>query len=84
MCVVGKQQRAPLPKQARRRAKHSIELVHGDICCLVSPPTPSGIHYFLLLVDRHEPLHVACTPSQQRPHNHGNQDFRASVEVKTG
>jgi hypothetical protein len=28
-----------------------LELVHGDICGPISPVTPSGNHYFLLLVD---------------------------------
>jgi putative heme degradation protein len=28
-----------------------LELVHGDICGPISPVTPSGNHYFLLLID---------------------------------
>jgi hypothetical protein len=48
---VGKQKRAPFPHQAKYRAEDVLELVHGDICGSISPATPSGNHYFILLVD---------------------------------
>lgn len=50
-CLAGKQCRAPFPDQARRRAAKAIELVHSDICGTITPTTPSGNQYFLLLVD---------------------------------
>jgi hypothetical protein len=50
-CLVGKQRRAPFPAQARRRVESALELVHGDLCGPVTPVTPSGNQYFLLLVD---------------------------------
>jgi hypothetical protein len=50
-CLAGKQRRASFPEQARRRTANAIELVHGDICGLITPTTPSGNQYFLLLVD---------------------------------
>jgi hypothetical protein len=50
-CLIGKQKRAPFPNQARWRAKFALDLVHGDLCGLINPPTPSGNNYFLLLVD---------------------------------
>jgi hypothetical protein len=28
-----------------------LELVHGDLCGEISPPTPAGNQYFLLMVD---------------------------------
>jgi hypothetical protein len=28
-----------------------LELVHGDLCGKISPPTPVGNNYFLLMVD---------------------------------
>jgi hypothetical protein len=37
--------------QARWRAERALELVHGDLCGPISPVTPSGNTYFLLLVD---------------------------------
>jgi transposase InsO family protein len=50
-CLVGKHRRTPFPHQAMRRAMEPLELVHGDICGPISPVTPSGNRYFLLLVD---------------------------------
>jgi hypothetical protein len=50
-CLAGKQRCAPFPHQATRRATKSPQLLHGDLCGLVSPPTPRGNRYFLLLVD---------------------------------
>jgi hypothetical protein len=50
-CVLAKQKRASFPKVAKYRAQEQLELVHGDLCGPVSPPTPGGNAYFLLLVD---------------------------------
>ncbi|WVZ88079.1 hypothetical protein U9M48_034632 [Paspalum notatum var. saurae] len=50
-CLAGKKRRAPFPDQARRRPEHALDLVHGDLCGLITPSTRSGNRYFLLLVD---------------------------------
>jgi hypothetical protein len=50
-CLVGKHRRTPLPHQVSRRAKRSLELMHGDLCGPINPVTPSGNMYFLLSVD---------------------------------
>jgi hypothetical protein len=50
-CVLAKQKRAPFPQAAKFRTKDQLELVHGDLCGLITPPTPAGNAYFLLLVD---------------------------------
>jgi transposase InsO family protein len=42
---------APLSQQSSFRAKERLELIHGDLCGLVTPATPGGRRYFLLLVD---------------------------------
>jgi hypothetical protein len=47
----GKHRIAPFPHQASRCATKSLELLHGDLCGPISPPTPRGNKYFLLLVD---------------------------------
>ena len=52
-CLAGKQRRAPFPQTAKFRATEKLELVHGDLCGPISPPTPGGKRYFLLLVDDH-------------------------------
>jgi hypothetical protein len=53
VCVLMKQRRLPFPHQASFRAKERLELVHGDLCGPVTPATPGGRRYFLLLVDDH-------------------------------
>jgi hypothetical protein len=50
-CLAGNHRRPPFPQQANRRATKSLELVRGDLCGPISPITPSGNRYMLLLVD---------------------------------
>jgi transposase InsO family protein len=51
VCMLMKQRRLPFPQQSSFRAKERLKLVHGDLCGLVTPATPGGRCYFLLLVD---------------------------------
>jgi transposase InsO family protein len=41
----------PFPKTAKYRAAEALELVHGDLCGLITPATHGGRKYFILLVD---------------------------------
>jgi hypothetical protein len=50
-CVLAKMKRTPFPRAAKFRAQEELELVHGDLCGPIAPPTPAGNVYFLLLVD---------------------------------
>jgi hypothetical protein len=50
-CVVTKHRRAPFPSQAKYRAEKPLELVHGDICGPITPVTPGGRCYLLLVDD---------------------------------
>jgi transposase InsO family protein len=49
--VLTKQRRLPFPQQSSFRVKKRLELVHGTLCGPVTPATPGGRRYFLLLVD---------------------------------
>ncbi|XP_073359638.1 uncharacterized protein [Aegilops tauschii subsp. strangulata] len=51
ICVLTKQRRLPFPQQASFRAKEKLELMPGDLCGPMTPATPGGRRYFLLLVD---------------------------------
>jgi hypothetical protein len=51
VCVLTKQRRLPFPQQSSFRDKEWLELMHGDLCGPVTPATPGGRCYFLLLVD---------------------------------
>jgi transposase InsO family protein len=50
-CVLTKLRRLPFPHRASFRAKEKLELVHGDLCGPVTPATPGGQRYFLLVDD---------------------------------
>ncbi|KAK1691745.1 hypothetical protein QYE76_008442 [Lolium multiflorum] len=49
--VVEKQRSAPYPRETTDQASEALELVHGAICGPISPATPSGNEYFMLVVD---------------------------------
>ena len=51
ICDAAKQRRAAFPQAAKFRAARLLDLVHGDICGPITPATPGGRRYFLLLVD---------------------------------
>ncbi|GJU21044.1 zinc finger, CCHC-type containing protein [Tanacetum coccineum] len=51
VCLVGKHSRAPFPKKAKARSTSPLDLVYGDLCGPITPPTPSGKKYIFLLVD---------------------------------
>ncbi|XP_013632898.1 PREDICTED: uncharacterized protein LOC106338479 [Brassica oleracea var. oleracea] len=44
-CLVGKQTRKYFPPKSKYRASHTLELVHGDLCGLISPSTPANNRY---------------------------------------
>lgn len=50
-CIDGKHSRNPFPTHTFYRAKARLELIHADLCGPITPSTPSGNRYFLLLVD---------------------------------
>jgi transposase InsO family protein len=53
--------------KAEYRAERRLELVHGDLCGPISPVTPRGNKYFLLLVDDlSRYMWVAAIPSKDR------------------
>ncbi|GJR14406.1 zinc finger, CCHC-type containing protein [Tanacetum coccineum] len=51
VCLISKHSRAPFPKKAKARSTSPLDLVYGDLCGPITPPTPSGKKYIFLLVD---------------------------------
>lgn len=45
LCLRSKQTRKPFPQATTFRATQPLELVHGDLCGPISPPTPGHKHY---------------------------------------
>ena len=50
-CLLGKQTRKPFPYATSYRAAHPLELVHGDLCGPITPPTPGQKRYVFVLID---------------------------------
>lgn len=50
-CLMTKQTRKPFPNKSNFIAKSALELIHLDLCGPISPSTPGGNNYFMLLVD---------------------------------
>jgi hypothetical protein len=50
-CMAGNQRRTSFLDQALWHAGCTVELVHGDLYKPITPATPSGNLYFLLIVD---------------------------------
>jgi hypothetical protein len=50
-CLAGKYRRTSFPQQAEFREKEPLGLVHGDLCSPITPATPIGSMYLLLVVD---------------------------------
>jgi transposase InsO family protein len=49
--IITKQRCAPFPVKAKFRADAALDLVHGDLCGSITPASPGGRRFFLLLVD---------------------------------
>jgi hypothetical protein len=50
-CLIGKQYRYAIPKQAVWRASKKLELVHSDICGPINPRSYGGNKYFITFSD---------------------------------
>jgi transposase InsO family protein len=83
-CLIGKQRRSPFPLQAKYRATEPLELVHGDLCGPISPATPDGKKYFLLLVDDHSRHMWLFLLRSKDEAAEAIQRFQARVERETG
>lgn len=83
-CVVAKQTRKSYPKQTKFRAKERLELVHADLCGPITPPTPAGNKYFMLLVDDHTRVMWVYMLKNKDDAFSTLKTFRAQVETETG
>ena len=52
-CAIGKQHRLSFLQATSYHTEHSLDLVHTDLCRPITPATPVGNKYFLLVVDDH-------------------------------
>jgi transposase InsO family protein len=83
-CLAGKQRRAPFPQKALWRSTEPLQLLHGDICGPITPPTPSGNRYFLLLVDDHSRYMWICLLPTKDAAAAAIKRVQAAAERKSG
>nr|GFA48364.1 zinc finger, CCHC-type [Tanacetum cinerariifolium] len=53
VCLIRKHSRAPFPKKAKARSTLPLDLVYGDLCGPITPPTPFGKKYIFLRSNHH-------------------------------
>jgi transposase InsO family protein len=83
-CLAGKQRRAPFPQKALRRSTEPLQLLHGDLCSPITPATPSGNRYFLLLVDDFSRYMWIALPPSKDAAAAAIKRIQAAAERKTG
>nr|GEU33305.1 hypothetical protein [Tanacetum cinerariifolium] len=82
-CLVGKQTRNSYPTQTTYRASKRLELVHGDLCGPITPPTPTGNRYFMLLVDDYSSVMWVYLLKAKDEALEVLKNFRKKVETET-
>lgn len=50
-CLLGKHARHPFPNSTPYRATQTLELIHGDLCGPITPPTAGKNRYIFVLID---------------------------------
>lgn len=50
-CFIAKQTKRGFPQQAEHHASKTLELIHGDLCGLITPSTSRGNRYIFLIVE---------------------------------
>lgn len=83
-CLAGKQRRAPFPQKALRRSTEPLQLLHGDLCGPITPATPSGKRYFLLLVDHYSRYMWVSLLSTKDEAAAAIKKIQAAAERKSG
>nr|GEZ86711.1 zinc finger, CCHC-type [Tanacetum cinerariifolium] len=82
-CLMGKQTRKTYLSHTSFRENKRLELVHGDLCGPISPPTPTGNKYFMLLVDDYSRVIWVYLLKTKDEALEVFKNFRRKVEVET-
>ncbi|OAE22678.1 hypothetical protein AXG93_2675s1110 [Marchantia polymorpha subsp. ruderalis] len=82
-CLASKQRRAPFPQVAKYQATETLELVHADLCGPISPSTPGGKKFFLLMVDDHSRFMWMVLLVSKNGAAASIQRFKAAAELES-
>ena len=83
-CLARKQRRASFSQAAKYRATKPLELIHGDLCGAVTPPTPGGKKYIMLVVDDFSRYMWAVLLANKSDAENAFKRLRAGVENEAG
>ena len=83
-CMLGKQARQVFPKATTYRASQILELIHGDLCGPISPPTAAKRRYILVLIDDHSRFMWSFLLKEKSEAFGKFKTFKATVEQETG
>ena len=83
-CVAGKHHRAPFPKALSYQTSEPLEIVHGDICGPITPPTLGGSRYFLLIIDDYTRLTWVEMLHQKSDAFEAFKRFKSLAETEKG
>ncbi|GAU15733.1 hypothetical protein TSUD_235460 [Trifolium subterraneum] len=83
-CLIGKQQREVIPKQAKWRANTKLQLIHSDICGPINPCSNGGKRYFLTLTDDFSRKTWVYVLKEKSEAFETFKNFKALVEIESG
>lgn len=81
-CLKGKQSRNLFPASTSFRARKKLVPVHGDLYGPVSPSTPAGNRYFMLLVDDYNRVMCVFLIKTKDEAFCTFKNFRSKVEIE--
>lgn len=83
-CMMGKQTRKSFPKATSYRATQVLELVHGDLCGPISPPTAANNRYIFVLIDDYSRYMWTILMKEKGEAFDKFKKFKSIVEKETG
>lgn len=83
-CLLGKQSRRPFPQATAFRASRKLELLHGDLCGPISPPTPGRNIYVFVIIDDHTRYVWSILMKEKGEAFDRFRKFKAIIEQETG
>ncbi|KAJ9542022.1 hypothetical protein OSB04_028528 [Centaurea solstitialis] len=84
VCVIGKQHKHTFPKKTDYKSTNILEVLHGDICGPIDPPTPAGNIYILVLVDDFSRYMWSFLLKHKNDAADVIKRFKKSIENRTG
>ncbi|KAD4982647.1 hypothetical protein E3N88_19318 [Mikania micrantha] len=83
-CLIGKQTRTTFPKATLYRANKTLELVYGDLCGPISPPTLAGNEYIFVIIDDYSRYMWTFMLKRKVDALQSFKSFKAQAENETG